>query len=216
MSNYSIVEKKYGKLLLCNDDNLIENYIRNNEKIWDEDIVNEIEKHINSESVIIDVGAYIGEQVIYLSKKCKHIHAFEPQLRRFQQMYGNLCINECYNVTCYNVGLGKKEKNIEITLPCETNHADGRLVEGGTVKCIPIDHLNLNPNVIKIDAQGYDYFVIEGAKETIKKHKPIIIFEVELFFSKNIEDYKILFNELNYTVDLISNNSHNNYIAKSR
>jgi FkbM family methyltransferase len=215
MSNFTIVEKKYGKLLLCDDDNLIENYIRNNEQIWDEDIVNEIEKHINSESVVIDVGAYIGEQVIHLSKKCKHIHAFEPQLRRFQQMCGNLCINECYNVTCYNVGACEKEKNIQITHPCENNDADGRLHEGGTVKCIPLDHFNLNPNLIKIDAQGYDYFVIEGAKETIKEHKPIIIFEFEPFFSKNIEDYKILFNELNYTVDSISSNSAN-YIAKSR
>ena len=216
MSNFNIVEKKYGKLLLCDDGNLIEDYIRNNEQIWDEEIVNEIEKHINSESVIIDVGAYIGEQVIYLSKKCKHIHALEPQLRRFQQMYGNLCINECYNVTCYNIGAGEKEKNIGINHPCASNHADGRLVDGGNVKCIPLDHLNLNPNLIKIDAQGYDYFVIEGAKETIKKHKPIIIFELEPWFSKNIEDYKALFSELNYTVELISNNLPHDYIAKSR
>jgi FkbM family methyltransferase len=215
MALFTIAEKKYGKLLLCNDDNLVENYIRNNEQIWDEDIVNEIEKHINPESVIVDVGAYIGEQVIYLSKKCKHIHAFEPQLRRFQQMYGNLCINECYNVTCYNIGLGEKEKNIQIHHPCASNHADGRLVDGGTGKCIPLDRLNLNPNLIKIDAQGYDYFVIEGAKETIKKYKPIIIFEFEPFFSKSIEDYKILFNELNYTVESISNNNAN-YIAKSK
>lgn len=213
--NFNIIEKKYGKILVSDEDNLVENYIRTNEEIWDKEVVMELEKYINSESIIVDVGAYIGEMIVYLSKKCKHVHAFEPQLRRFQQMCANFYINECYNVTSYNMGACEKEKNIQINHPCGTNHADGRLSDGGITKCITLDSLNLAPNIIKIDAQGYDYFVIEGSRETILKHKPIIIFEYENFSSKSLDECKSLLNSLNYDVALIKENIPD-YVAKPK
>jgi FkbM family methyltransferase len=41
----------------------------------------------------------------------------------------------------------------------------------------PLDQLELNPSIIKIDTEGFDLIVLEGLTETLKKHRPVIMFE---------------------------------------
>jgi len=43
---------------------------------------------------------------------------------------------------------------------------------------IPVDSLDINPSVIKIDAEGFDYDVIEGLKTTIERSRPFIMIEI--------------------------------------
>ena len=43
---------------------------------------------------------------------------------------------------------------------------------------IPIDALNLDPTIIKIDVEGFDYAVVEGLSATIGRAKPFIIIEL--------------------------------------
>lgn len=45
------------------------------------------------------------------------------------------------------------------------------------VKSITIDSLNLLPDMIKIDCEGYDLAILEGAIQTIRKSQPIILME---------------------------------------
>lgn len=47
-----------------------------------------------------------------------------------------------------------------------------------TANVIKIDDLNINPTIIKIDAEGYDYQVMIGAEKTIRQNKPYIMFEI--------------------------------------
>lgn len=85
---------------------------------------------------------------------------------------------------------------------------------------IPLDDINYqfsDIGVIKIDVEGFEYFVLEGAKKTILKYKPVIIIEIwdvnkDLIFELfDIFMYKIThINEQNYicfplTTDEINN-----------
>jgi len=215
---YSIYKKPYGKLLLSDGGDLIENYVKFENKLWDEEVIQEIEKYINNQSVIIDVGSYIGEQIIHLAKKVKHIHAFEPQIRRFNQMCGNFCINECDNVTSYNYTCWKYNGYATINTPTGSNLGDTRCGESTQptqIKMLALDSLNLDVNLIKIDAQGTDYYVIEGARETIMRCRPIVIFEYENFSPKSVEDFCKLFEDMGYTMSLVKEN-HPDYIAKPK
>jgi FkbM family methyltransferase len=43
---------------------------------------------------------------------------------------------------------------------------------------VPIDHLEVDPSIIKIDAEGLDYEVLLGASATISRTRPFVVVEV--------------------------------------
>jgi hypothetical protein len=49
--------------------------------------------------------------------------------------------------------------------------------EHDQIEVIPLDSLNINPDLIKIDIQGYEYYAFLGASKTLNKNKPIILLE---------------------------------------
>ena len=51
-------------------------------------------------------------------------------------------------------------------------------IEAFDCDIIPVDSLDINPSVIKIDAEGFDYDVIEGLKTTIERTRPFIMIEI--------------------------------------
>jgi FkbM family methyltransferase len=51
-------------------------------------------------------------------------------------------------------------------------------IESFDCDIIPVDSLDLNPSIIKIDAEGFDYDVIEGLKTTIERSRPFIMIEI--------------------------------------
>ena len=71
---------------------------------------------------------------------------------------------------------------------------------------------------IKIDTDGHEFDVLSGAKITIEKFKPQLIFELGQYVmvERNIKfmDYERFFGELNYTLSNAANNksiSNSNY-----
>lgn len=80
------------------------------------------------------------------------------------------------------------------------------------IPSIPLDDIRYqfsNIGVIKIDVEGFEYFVLLGAKETILKHKPVIIIEIWDFNKDKIVD--LFVNVFNYDISLIN---EQNYICK--
>jgi FkbM family methyltransferase len=72
------------------------------------------------------------------------------------------------------------------------------------VDVIPLDNLNLRPDFIKIDVEGYDYEVLIGLRTTINNCRPILLIE----FSHSLYDkYNLLCVELNYQMYVYSINS---------
>lgn len=49
--------------------------------------------------------------------------------------------------------------------------------EGIAVEATTIDALDLKPDFIKIDVEGAEPLVLAGARNTIRKHSPLIYFE---------------------------------------
>ena len=69
---------------------------------------------------------------------------------------------------------------------------------------------------MKIDVQGWDLKVLNGAIKTIEKNRMPIIFEYENIFEKEMNhsfnDFVIFFNDLNYKFKTVDNN--NFYLPK--
>ncbi len=45
------------------------------------------------------------------------------------------------------------------------------------VDIVPLDELNLKPDMVKIDTEGFDYEVLQGMKKTIERFRPPILIE---------------------------------------
>jgi len=150
---------------------------------------------INS-PIIFDVGANIGTFTTWMSKKFPlgKVYAFEPQRPVFQQLAGNVAINNLYNVYTYNFGLGAVDEYVKFNEPNYfLNHdfgtftlkqsgsvqrtSDTIVVEIKTVDSFMNTYQIPRLDLLKIDVEGMDIDVLKGAHNTIKKYLPKIFIE---------------------------------------
>lgn len=131
-------------------------------------------------STVLDIGSHIGVHTVTMSRKAGPagcVVAFEPNRKLYTELLNTLAINGCTNVLSISKALSDCEQtvllnNIRIEQDAiENSHGD--LVEAITLDSLSINNLSL----IKLDVECYEYFVLSGAKETILKNKPVIIFE---------------------------------------
>jgi FkbM family methyltransferase len=144
---------------------------------------------IKNGDYVMDCGANFGYNSVLMAKKIGlegKIFSFEPQNIIFQQLNGNLILNNIFNSSTYkNILSNKSNEKLELNIVDLTsdwvNIGDTSVGIGGEqVLTISIDDINLNKlDFIKIDVQGYEYFVLDGAKNTILKNQPDIFIEIE-------------------------------------
>lgn len=136
---------------------------------------------------IVEVGANIGNHVVFyehfLNKE--NILAFEPEPNNYKL----LCKNISFNTTfAYQLALGENYNKVNMIKRIDNNSGSFITTNGNNVDMIPLDSLNLqNVTLMKIDTEGTELQVIKGAKETIRKCKPLIYAEFE--HGENVNSY---------------------------
>lgn len=145
------------------------------------------EQLIEEKDVVIEVGASIGVHTLALAREVGprgRVLAFEPQRVVYQTLCGNLALNNLTNVHCWNVALGAKMG--EIVVPTfdytrEDNYGGislGQYTEGEHVPVVPLDCYNVpDCSLIKIDVEGMERAVLEGAAVTIARSRPFLYVE---------------------------------------
>jgi len=139
--------------------------------------------------LFIDVGSNVGSYTILA---CAAIgargYAFEPVPGTYKRLIENIRINHLEDrVKCMNVGVGREQGNIYFTSDMDTsNHV---LATGErNVTAIGVDVTSLDavlgsetPAIMKIDVEGFETPVLEGALATLKKqtlHSVIVEIDV--------------------------------------
>jgi FkbM family methyltransferase len=132
----------------------------------------------------LDVGAYIGIISTYLARKFNRVIAFEAVPDTFDLLRQNIAA--LTNVTPLKVAVGESAGEVFFThYPThgQLSHVIGPNDEPKTVKIGPlpvqaIDSLEL-PEVsfIKIDVEGHELPVVQGARETILRCRPLVMIE---------------------------------------
>ncbi len=150
---------------------------------WEGNIAVLIEQFAKKGSIAIDVGAHIGIHTLKMSQCVGSkgaVVAFEPQVKMFAEQLRNLKLNRCKNVISIRKACGEKFQFIQMNPIDPTNEGGTMIGSGGDIaELIPLDSLHLeNVSLIKIDAEEAEYFVLQGAKETILRNKPVILFEI--------------------------------------
>ena len=179
-----------------------------------------IDKFENKNKSAIDVGVYRGVYSYEMSKYSKIVHSFEPNPVIFKHINDNLK-KISKNIILYNYALSDKNGTLELKIPIrnkkygkdnfEEYYLMGRATvheknkfqdyESFKINSKKIDDINFKNKIsfIKIDVEGHEIEVIDGAKLTIKRNKPTLLVEIEEQHSKKKVDESINYiNKLGY------------------
>ncbi|BCK88812.1 hypothetical protein MIZ01_2618 [Sideroxyarcus emersonii] len=135
--------------------------------------------------VAVDIGANRGLYTYSLAKFCKKVVCFEPQ----PWCYSKIAAYAKPNVVAHNVGLSSSLGTLNLYIPHDSRGTklDGlasfRPTTNSEMLEVPVKRLDdfmlAEVDFIKIDVEGHEYEVLEGAKETILANKPVLLIEIE-------------------------------------
>lgn len=187
---------KAGPLYVLKNDYYFHNSLKKG-KVWEELTINKMEKFIKCSTNVIDIGAHIGSHTLTYNKMIKgNVYSFEAQNKIFNILKLNVENQNPENVFIFNFAVGHKNgvetsindssidgtklKNGLIYNTNEYINYGGVQLGNGKEKVImrTIDSFNFdNIGYIKIDVEGCEELVLFGAFDTIKRCRPVIIFE---------------------------------------
>lgn len=158
-----------------------------NGNIWEPHIVSFLKNNLNRDSVFVDVGSNYGWHSLIAAGLCNKVYSFEPQSLIYNLQRISIQKNNFNNIILHNKGLGNNHSSLNLS-PINydldnLNIGDLSIGSGGEkIDVITLDSLSINNvDLIKMDVQGYEKYVIEGAEKTIENSRPIMIIEVEEF-----------------------------------
>jgi FkbM family methyltransferase len=161
--------------------------------------------------IFVDVGAHIGYFALVAAKYVKHVYAFEPSLNTYAYLERNLQLNPKLfaKITPYNIGLSNRKGSAQLYFaPKQPDIASLQPIEKDdfVIESILLDTIdNLIPapvSFLKIDVEGAELDVLDGARETIQRSQPLILCElIEKFqqrFGHSGQDIINFFDEYHY------------------
>jgi FkbM family methyltransferase len=161
---------------------LIKGYLRKGIS-WEAHIGCLIGHYARPGTLALDIGGHIGIHTLAMSRavgESGSVYVFEPQVKLYTELLINMRLNEATNIQFYRKAVGAHHGQMEMEAYYPKNEGGMGVGKGGeVVDKIPLDALALdNVSLMKIDVEGCEEEVIEGARETIVGNRPVIIIEI--------------------------------------
>ena len=161
-------------------------------KIYGEWAHNEIELLlglIDSGKCVYDVGAFVGTHAVAFAERVGplgKVFAFEPNKSSFRLLAMNTCTERRASVRSFNLAIGASNGFVKSISPDKSNLGLSVLQETADeferdvvfMKSLDSLVLDSDPSLIKIDVEGMELDVLEGAAMTIARSRPFIYAEV--------------------------------------
>ncbi|HEV7967927.1 MAG TPA: FkbM family methyltransferase [Candidatus Acidoferrales bacterium] len=144
----------------------------------------------SGEKNFIDVGANIGYFSCLMSKLAGatgNVLAVEPEPQNLKLLEQNIRINDLVNVKVHPCALGASEGSAMLGLYKASNRGRHSLLERDAKLQIEVPVRTLDDvarisgknvtswSLVKIDVEGYEAFVIDGAKETLPRIETLVM-----------------------------------------
>lgn len=165
---------------------LIQKYIVEKKKFFEQNILLELLEYIpDNSAVILDIGANIGNHTLYWAGLCnaKTVYAFEPVKSTFEILSKNVELNKLENnVKLFNLALSDEKTAGCINGYHETNigGVSVRKATSGDLAFERLDNITIEDekiDLVKIDVEGHELFVLKGALATLEKYRPAVFIE---------------------------------------
>lgn len=175
-------------------------------------------------SSVLDIGANIGVMTVHISRRLSgtQVFSFEPVPENILTLHRLLAFFRIQNVKVFEIALGNYNGTAEIILPEYKNvkfqglshikDVEGSEGDSGIKYNVPIYRLDDIPEMqnlskpvsgIKIDVENYEFQVLEGAVQLIKRYKPIIY--AELWDNQNRKNCMDFLSNLGYQIFVLEN-----------
>lgn len=180
------------------------------------------ELNVNSKFNIIDIGAKedIGETLKIIPENQLNIYGFEPNKIEFEKLIKKFPQRKYFNIGVFN---NKKNKKLYVTkepaassffkpnnknkIYEKINWENRKIVKITNIKCDKLDSFSKiikEIDFLKIDTQGSEYQILEGAKKVLNSNSPLVLTETwstEIYKNINLFDEIIfLMKKMKYRV----------------
>ena len=182
-----------GFTLLLHGDNYLEEEILRN-GVWEPLATQYMQQTLKPGMVAVDVGANIGYfslLMAHLVGREGHVHAFEPYPGYIDRMCASLAVNDFEQIELHQVALSDRwgtqtlYKGLASARMCRWSHSDpafNKVHDTVAVACMPFDDYAREGldrlDLIKIDVDGHEMKVLQGACGSIERYKPSVLIEL--------------------------------------
>ena len=154
---------------------------------WEPEVVAAIRRTLRPGGVAVDVGAHSGFMTLHMAHQVGptgRVLAFEPTSWAYERLTTNVELNGFHQVTARRAGLSDAPAVTASTLvptsyPLvgERPHVlDSLVIETLDAVCTSegLERLDF----VKCDTDGWEAHVMRGARETLRRFRPVVLFEV--------------------------------------
>lgn len=173
---------------------------------YDHELFSHLTKTSLENPVIYDIGAHVGYHTLMFAALAPSstVYSFEPNTGNFARVQEHLTLNSdlAKRITAQNIALSDKPGQ---SVLLSSDDIDGGTSSGGfidaatpiwsrqdyiektgyTERAVTLESIDSlvsqgkakPPTVMKIDVEGAEHLVLEGARKTLEKHRPHIIVE---------------------------------------
>ena len=158
-------------------------------------------KYFGNSVIAIDCGANIGVHTIEWAKSMYgwgEVIAIEAQERLYYALAGNIAINNCFNAVALHAAVGATCGQISVPVPNymlpssfgslelrkrDNNEYIGQIIDYSSsktqaIRMLSIDSFNASRlDFVKIDVEGMELEVLEGARNSIERQRPVLLIE---------------------------------------
>jgi FkbM family methyltransferase len=136
-------------------------------------------EYVKQWRVCLDIGSNIGQWTRPLAKRFESVVCFEPNPNFRECFNKNIDDN---NVVLWPMGLSDKEHKAK-----QGFNSTVLQNEEGEIHCRTLDSFGLtNVDFVKIDVDGFEIPLLNGAKQTLIKNNPVINIEMKKDKRNNI------------------------------
>lgn len=183
-------------------------------KHWEEKLVSLYDFILRPDGTCLDIGSHVGMHTIPMSRVCRRVYAFEVQSVMKNLLDMNVLKNEAQGVKTFNRAVGHRQGipvsiGARVTDGSSSGHQldynsqqgvnygglqiTGNAGEVDHVEMLTVDSMNLvNVQLMKVDVEGFEPAVFYGARNTIRKYRPVILYE---------RNYKTITEEMLRTIE---------------
>jgi FkbM family methyltransferase len=134
-------------------------------------------KYCTGLRTVVQAGGNIGVFAKVLSDVFQTVYTVEPDELNFLALQHN--VSSCSNVIAYRAAFGYERSKGQLYDPQPGNASAYQVELGNDFDVVRVDDLQITDcDLLLLDVEGYEYFAVQGALQTILASSPVICLEM--------------------------------------